>query len=364
MSTRTTNYQLLKPALTDTSDITAMNQNWDTVDGALKSLSDSSGAAVIADIRNQLNQKFPKAGGTLEGELKVPSPISVKHSANSGVLFQNNNGTNVGGMFVNVSNRTPSIKSFASNGTNFYNYSVPAAPSDLTKDEYHTFLTTKNAVTIGQGGTGASTAEQARSNLGAAPDGYGLGATSGKSCSNCNDAVQIGWYSLSGSNVLNAPVNMGYCNMEVQRRWTKVWQIVKGDNASAIRIGNTNDSGATWTFSEWEYDHPPLTAGTEYRTTERFNGKVVFAKCVYHKNTSAYGAMNSITEVSFPHGISGYGALVRVEAKQNVNFPLPTITSTGGSVSVSRVDATNIYLRFANTAFDSRDWYITVYYTK
>lgn len=36
MSTTTTNYKFIKPALTDAADITAMNQNWDAVDNALK----------------------------------------------------------------------------------------------------------------------------------------------------------------------------------------------------------------------------------------------------------------------------------------------------------------------------------------
>lgn len=36
MSTLTTNYGLVKPALTDSADITAMNPNWDKIDTELK----------------------------------------------------------------------------------------------------------------------------------------------------------------------------------------------------------------------------------------------------------------------------------------------------------------------------------------
>lgn len=36
MSTKTTNYQLIKPELTDAADITATNDNWDTIDQKLK----------------------------------------------------------------------------------------------------------------------------------------------------------------------------------------------------------------------------------------------------------------------------------------------------------------------------------------
>lgn len=39
MSTETTNYKLVKPALSDVADITAMNPNWDTIDRELLDLS-------------------------------------------------------------------------------------------------------------------------------------------------------------------------------------------------------------------------------------------------------------------------------------------------------------------------------------
>lgn len=35
MSLKTPNYELVKPELTDVADITAMNQNWDTIDAEL-----------------------------------------------------------------------------------------------------------------------------------------------------------------------------------------------------------------------------------------------------------------------------------------------------------------------------------------
>ena len=38
MATKTTNYNLVKPSLTDAADITAMNGNWDAIDAQLKNL--------------------------------------------------------------------------------------------------------------------------------------------------------------------------------------------------------------------------------------------------------------------------------------------------------------------------------------
>ena len=54
MSTLTTNYNLVKPAMTDAADITAMNGNWDKIDTTLKGLD---------------NGKVSDAGDTLTGML-------------------------------------------------------------------------------------------------------------------------------------------------------------------------------------------------------------------------------------------------------------------------------------------------------
>jgi hypothetical protein len=44
MSTTTTNYQFIKPALTDPADITALNANWDKIDHELANRDSSSKA--------------------------------------------------------------------------------------------------------------------------------------------------------------------------------------------------------------------------------------------------------------------------------------------------------------------------------
>lgn len=46
MSTKTTNYQFIKPALTDPADITTMNENWDKLDQKLRDLSELSDIAI------------------------------------------------------------------------------------------------------------------------------------------------------------------------------------------------------------------------------------------------------------------------------------------------------------------------------
>ena len=63
MSTTTTNYNLIKPELTDAADITAMNSNWDTLDTKLKELNDS------AIDPSTVDGKVSKSGDTLTGVL-------------------------------------------------------------------------------------------------------------------------------------------------------------------------------------------------------------------------------------------------------------------------------------------------------
>lgn len=68
MSTTTTNYGLVKPALTDAADITAMNQNWDAVDTKLKAL-ETADSTATTNLNNLQAQKVSKSGDTMTGAL-------------------------------------------------------------------------------------------------------------------------------------------------------------------------------------------------------------------------------------------------------------------------------------------------------
>ena len=51
-------------------------------------------------------------------------------------------------------------------------------------------------------------------------------------------------------------------------------------------------------WSPWEYITPPMQLGVEYRTTERYNSKPVYAKAVN------FGALPANSSKSVAHGIS------------------------------------------------------------
>ena len=72
MSTQTTNYNLIKPELTDTPDITAMNVNWDTIDEKLGEL-DASPKIYI-----QANEPSNPEEGLIWIDTSVESIISAE----------------------------------------------------------------------------------------------------------------------------------------------------------------------------------------------------------------------------------------------------------------------------------------------
>ena len=119
--------------------------------------------------------------------------------------------------------------------------------------------------------------------IGAAPAGYGLGRNNGKSISNCNDAIQNGWYVTDG-NTTNGPVNpanssaLNYLTLLVSSGAERIRQIafVATQNYYEAATRYSSDSGSTW--SEWEWINPHMSVGLEYRTTERYKGKSIYKK--------------------------------------------------------------------------------------
>lgn len=78
MATKTSNYNLTKPDLTDWADIRVLNANMDIIDNAMKTISDLAGSGVGgADIdlsayalKSQLDGYLPLSGGNVTGTLK------------------------------------------------------------------------------------------------------------------------------------------------------------------------------------------------------------------------------------------------------------------------------------------------------
>ena len=96
MSTKTTNFEFLKPELTDNADITQYNSNWDKVDTKFKSIEDSLGnvatdvtpegiGAAKDDLSNVdaeiVAQKVKDSGVELDGGLKYEKLTQAEYDA-------------------------------------------------------------------------------------------------------------------------------------------------------------------------------------------------------------------------------------------------------------------------------------------
>lgn len=81
MATKTTNYNLTKPDLTDWADIRVLNANMDIIDSTMKTISDLAGSGGGGDappidlsayaLKSQLNGYLPLTGGDLTGMITI-----------------------------------------------------------------------------------------------------------------------------------------------------------------------------------------------------------------------------------------------------------------------------------------------------
>lgn len=122
------------------------------------------------------------------------------------------------------------------------------------------------------------TAEQ----VGAAPTGFGLGVNKCNT-STWNDASANGFYSSANK----SPNDSRWTGINISPFAGVCYQLafsnMNGRMLEATRKKNSN------VWDEWEYVNPPMVEGEAYRTTERFNGKPVYAQlfnCGALPNTS------------------------------------------------------------------------------
>lgn len=131
---------------------------------------------------------------------------------------------------------------------------------------------------------------------------------------------------------------------------------------------------------EQEWLNPPMIKGEEYRTTERFevnvevNGEVKpVVKPVYVKYFTYYidetnttlDATNIHTVLEIPHGIDNYGERVRVEAIKGATKVLPYHTiDPRGYVSVYAVTENSVAILWCNCKIDAGTFGIKLFYTK
>ena len=127
--------------------------------------------------------------------------------------------------------------------------------------------------------------------------------------------------------------------------WLCGWRMFKQ------RYPSSSDP-SVWMPFEWE--HPPMKSGVEYRTTEHHNNKPVYKKAV---NT---GALSAGTSKSVAHGVQDIG--LRLSALYGLNNDGDNLVGNPGITGIL-VDGSNITITTAAGFSTSNSW-VVIAYTK
>lgn len=188
--------------------------------------------------------------------------------------------------------------------------------------------------------------EQARANIDAAPDGFGLGTSAQTISTDWNEALSNGWWKDGNDNLLNRPfpglwgigltTNYAENSHSVQSAF---W--IDSDGSVYQKIRGRYQNG---TWGTWEWVNPPMQPGVEYRTTERFFGKPVYVKVVN------CGQLSDGKEVE--HGISNMDYCISAQGLMS-GLALPQIInhdlSNTWSAYISQVTKTKIRFECGTT---------------
>ena len=206
--------------------------------------------------------------------------------------------------------------------------------------------------------------QQARANIAAAPAGYGLGGN-GTEVSDWNNATKNGFYrDAKGTEEKHSPF-IGVWSCGYVTTWSSgaLVQVAFGFpyvNGKYVKC-EKNRGYANGGWGEWEWVNPPMQLGVEYRTTERYFGKPVYAK------TIDCGTVPLNTQKTVSMEVSGRLNKIRCNAWANSSsdaFTIPRKLS-GTEVTVTAASsANNIYISSNTDTLANYTIYATVYYTK
>lgn len=157
---------------------------------------------------------------------------------------------------------------------------VPGAGSEAAQQYYTAFSEAVAGlaypdVSLSAPGKAADAAAVGAALAGKAPAGYGLGLEAGSYVDDCDKATAFGLYSVSYASA-NNPLNAYGSLLVLPHNDTEKCQILNSSYNKSILI--RYETGGVW--GEWEWVNPPMIPGVEYRTTERWNGKAVYAKMI------------------------------------------------------------------------------------
>lgn len=201
--------------------------------------------------------------------------------------------------------------------------------------------------------------------IGAAPGGYGIGETP-KYIADANDAVKNGRYAVDKS-TLNLPGPIGDL-------WNYTYLDVYTGNRPDVYIKQTMTSpyqgwhqceitrcfyDARGGWQPWEWVNPPMLLDTEYRTTERYQGKPVYTKTVDCGSCPASGYKD------IEYGTAGIVLPIRCEGTWSYSgrSTIPFESTDADQLHIGAL-GNIIRVKTGGKDFSSYKCTATVYYTK
>ena len=220
-------------------------------------------------------------------------------------------------------------------------------------------------INTGGSGTAALTASQ----VGAAPAGFGYGETMLKidinnSESDFNAALENVFASMNNGTTkqimfANYPVygNDGSVYCGTLYKSGANYGVLRGTSYS----GGTLQKVKSTNWQPWEWVNPPMAAGVEYRTTERYLGKQVYVKVV------DCGALPNNTQKSINSSTPNIDRIVSVTGRRysadTLDTSIPFELFNGQKVTVYANSLGSIYI-YANHDASASTASVILKYTK
>ena len=171
--------------------------------------------------------------------------------------------------------------------------------------------------------------------IGAAPSGYGLGEAVLISMATIDNQAKPGWYYANESaKVAGFSSNRWWLHVKAYGAGSTfaTQELYSFTGSLSVKLERHKING---TWGEWAWRDPIMNPGTEYLTTEHWNGKPVYAKLLVWTSTTA---MNYEGRYEVPHGISNLdSASLRVEWTTE-EWTLPHVSTTE-ALYISGVDS-------------------------
>ena len=195
--------------------------------------------------------------------------------------------------------------------------------------------------------------------IGAAPAGYGIGGNAKDISGQDLNTIVAGGFYYWNDTAINSPLGAN-CYMEViPGSGHSLTQIVREMTSNiGCSMQRCKISWGTNEWTEWEWVNPPMHAGVEYRTTERYMGKAVYAVLVNFGALPNNASKNTETSISAKRIVSVNTWFVDGEIYSYSDSTLITFYRAAVSNGHIRLDISTNY-DCSNT-----DGYFLVKYTK